>query len=162
MKDKLAAQEIEVSQKNEDADKLIQTVSVESEKVGKEKAIADEEAAKVAEISKVVGVQKEDCERDLAKAEPALIAAQTALDTLDKNSLTEMKSFANPPSSVILVAAAVTVLLSPGGKVPKDRSWKVAKVSIFVVPLLSWRFFFPHFLDLLKSVVNMKKLNFFT
>jgi len=47
LKGKLAAQEVEVKQKNEDADKLIKTVGVESEKVGKEKAIADEEQTKV-------------------------------------------------------------------------------------------------------------------
>jgi dynein heavy chain len=47
LKDKLAAQEVEVKQKNEDADKLIKIVSGESEKVGKEKAIADEEQKKV-------------------------------------------------------------------------------------------------------------------
>jgi len=47
LKEKLAAQEVEVAQKNEDADKLIKNVSVESEKVGKEKAIADDEQAKV-------------------------------------------------------------------------------------------------------------------
>ena len=130
LKDKLAAQEVEVKQKNEDADKLIKTVTVESEKVGKEKAIADEEQAKVSEISIEVGIKKTDCERDLAKAEPALEAAQKALDTLDKNSLTEMKSFANPPGAVLLVASAVLVLLSPGGKVPKDRSWKAAKAMM--------------------------------
>jgi len=81
----------------------------------------------VAEISREVSIKKSDCEKDLAKAEPALVAAQKALDTLDKNSLTEMKSFANPPAGVLLVASAVLVLLSPQGKVPKDRSWKAIK-----------------------------------
>jgi dynein heavy chain len=38
-----------------------------------------------------------------------------------------MKSFANPPAAVLMVASAVLVLMSPGGKVPKDRSWKAAK-----------------------------------
>jgi dynein heavy chain len=66
----------------------------------------------------------------LAKAEPALVAAQSALDTLDKTSLTEMKSFANPPSAVLMVASAVMCLLAPGGKVPKDRSWKAAKAMM--------------------------------
>jgi dynein heavy chain len=130
LKDKLAAQEVEVKQKNEDADKLIKIVGTESEKVGKEKAIADEEQKKVSAISLEVGIQKDDCERDLAKALPALEAAQHALNTLDKNNLTEMKSFANPPSAVLVVASAVLVLLAPGGKVPKDRSWKAAKAMM--------------------------------
>jgi len=61
---------------------------------------------------------------------PALEAAQHALNTLDKTSLTEMKSFANPPPAVLVVASAVLVLLAPGGKVPKDRSWKAAKAMM--------------------------------
>lgn len=71
-----------------------------------------------------------ECEKDLEKAMPALQAAQKALDTLDKTNLTEMKSFANPPAGVLLVASAVLVLLAPGGKVPKDRSWKNAKAMM--------------------------------
>ena len=78
-------------------------------------------------ISIEVGKKQADCERDLAKAEPALLAAQHALDTLDKNNLTEMKSFANPPAAVMSVSAAVMCLMAPNGKVPKDRSWKNAK-----------------------------------
>lgn len=130
LKDKLAAQEVEVKQKNEDADKLIKIVGAETEKVGKEKAIADEEQKKVTEISIEVGKKQVDCERDLAKALPALEAAQVALNTLDKTNLTEMKSFPNPPSAVLMVASAVLVLMAPGGKVPKDRSWKNAKAMM--------------------------------
>lgn len=98
------------------------------------------------------------CETDLAKAEPALIAAQEALDTLNKvqestalqlwshgcpvpgsaqhpvipsqNNLTELKSFGSPPQAVVNVTAAVMVLTAPQGKIPKDRSWKAAKVMM--------------------------------
>ncbi|MGH0134201.1 UNVERIFIED_CONTAM: hypothetical protein FKN15_057143 [Acipenser sinensis] len=84
LKAKLAAQEVELKQKNEDADKLIQVVGVETEKVSKEKAIADEEEQKVALIAKEVTKKQKDCKEDLAKAEPALLAAQEALNTLNK------------------------------------------------------------------------------
>lgn len=84
LKAKLAAQEVELKQKNEDADKLIQVVGVETEKVSKEKAVADEEEQKVAQFAVVVSGKQRDCEEDLAKAEPALIAAQEALNTLNK------------------------------------------------------------------------------
>lgn len=53
LKAKLAVQEAELKQKNENADKLIQVVGVETEKVSKEKAIADEEEIKVEVINKV-------------------------------------------------------------------------------------------------------------
>uniref|UniRef100_A0A668AEI7 Dynein axonemal heavy chain 17 n=1 Tax=Myripristis murdjan TaxID=586833 RepID=A0A668AEI7_9TELE len=130
LKAKLAAQEVELKQKNEDADRLIQVVGVETEKVSKEKAIADEEEQKVAAIAVVVSGKQRDCEEDLAKAEPALIAAQEALNTLNKNNLTELKSFGSPVVAVTNVTAAVMVLMAPGGRVPKDRSWKAAKVMM--------------------------------
>ncbi|KAG9464984.1 hypothetical protein GDO78_019119, partial [Eleutherodactylus coqui] len=147
LKGKLAAQEVELKQKNEDADKLIQVVGVETEKVGKEKTIADEEEKKVAVIAEEVGKKQKDCETDLAKAEPALVAAQEALNTLNKNNLTELKSFGSPPSAVTNVTAAVMVLTAPGGKVPKDRSWKAARVVMGKV---------DGFLD---SLINFNKEN---
>ncbi|NXG00742.1 DYH9 protein, partial [Sakesphorus luctuosus] len=128
LKAKLAAQEVELKQKSEDADKLIQVVGVETEKVSKKKAVADEEERKVALITQEVEQKQKDCEEDLAKAEPALAAAQAALNTLNKTNLTELRSFGSPPSAVSNVTAAVMVLTAPGGKIPKDRSWKAAKV----------------------------------
>ena len=107
-------------------------VGVETAKVTKEKDIADVEEEKVAVIAKEVGIKQADCERDLAAAEPALIAAGEALATLNKTNLTELKSFGSPPPAVVKVVAGVMVMLSPGGKVPKekDRTWKNAKAGI--------------------------------
>ncbi|MEJ1273094.1 hypothetical protein NN561_003953 [Cricetulus griseus] len=130
LKAKLATQEVELKLKNEDADKLIQVVGVETTKVSREKAIADEEEQKVALIMLEVQQKQRDCEEDLAKAEPALTAAQAALNTLNKTNLTELKTFGSPPLAVSNVSAAVMVLMAPGGKVPKDRSWKAAKITM--------------------------------
>ncbi|XP_051731342.1 dynein axonemal heavy chain 9-like isoform X1 [Ctenopharyngodon idella] len=147
LKAKLAAQEVELKLKNESADKLIQVVGVEAEKVAREKTVADEEERKVACIAEEVTRKQRDCEEDLAKAEPALIAAQEALNTLNKNNLTELKSFGAPVAAVTNVTAAVMVLAAPGGRVPKDRSWKAAKVMMAKV---------DNFLD---SLINFKKEN---
>jgi dynein heavy chain len=84
LKAKLAAQEVELAIKNEEANKLIQVVGAETEKVSKEKAIADEEEKKVQVITVDVSQKATSCETDLAKAEPALLAAMEALDTLNK------------------------------------------------------------------------------
>ncbi|XP_059938625.1 dynein axonemal heavy chain 9 isoform X2 [Mesoplodon densirostris] len=130
LKAKLAAQEVELKQKSADADKLIQVVGAETDKASREKAIADKEAQKVALLMLEVKQKQEDCEEDLAKAEPALTAAQAALSTLTKTNLTELKSFGSPPLAVSNVSAAVMALVAPGGKVPKDRSWKAAKVTM--------------------------------
>ncbi|CAH2050780.1 unnamed protein product, partial [Iphiclides podalirius] len=143
LKAKLAIQEIELQQKNEAADKLIEMVGVETAKVQSEKALADEEEEKVAVIAEEVSKKQKDCEEDLIKAEPALVAAQEALNTLNKANLTELKSFGSPPGAVTNVTAAVMVLLAPGGKIPKDRSWKsakmmMAKVDVFLESLVHY------------------------
>ncbi len=119
-----------MKQKNDDADALIKRVGIEQEKVGAEKAIADEEEKKVAKITIDVTKKQQDCERDLAKAEPALKAAEEALNTLNKGNLTELKSFGKPPPAVVNVSAAVMVLCAPSAKIPKDRSWNQAKIMM--------------------------------
>ncbi|KAG8222095.1 hypothetical protein J437_LFUL000858, partial [Ladona fulva] len=128
LKAKLAIQEVELKQKNEAADALIEIVRIETAKVSREKALADEEECKVGRIAEEVSKKQQDCEEDLTKAEPALLAAQEALNTLNKANLTELKSFGSPPGAVTNVTAAVMVLLAPNGKIPKDRSWKAAKI----------------------------------
>ena len=130
LKEKLKAQEVELKQKNEDADALIEKVGVEQEKVGAEKEIADEEEKKVAKINTDVTKKQKDCETDLAKAEPALKAAEAALNTLNKANLTELKSFGKPPPAVVNVTAAVMVLCAPSNKIPKDRGWNNSKIMM--------------------------------
>ena len=93
LKAKLAAQEVELKQKNEDADKLIQVVAVETEKVSREKEVADVEEGKVTQIEVEVTGKQKDCAEDLEKAEPALLAAQEALNTLNKVNDTLLNSF---------------------------------------------------------------------
>lgn len=130
LKVKLAVQEIELKEKNDAADALIEIVGVETDKVQREKALADEEEMRVGLIADEVSKKQKDCEEDLLKAEPALQAAQDALNTLNKANLTELKSFGSPPGAVTNVTAAVMVLLAPNGKIPKDRSWKAAKITM--------------------------------
>ncbi|CAK1583483.1 unnamed protein product [Parnassius mnemosyne] len=126
----LAEQEQILKVKNKAAEELIEVVGAESEKVSKEKAFAAEEEKKVKVIEEDVTIKAKICADDLAKAEPALIAAQEALNTLNKNNLTELKSFGSPPDAVVNVTAAVLVLFSKKGKLPKDRSWKACKLMM--------------------------------
>ena len=51
-------------------------------------------------------------------------------DVWFQNNLTELKSFGSPPAAVTNVLAAVMCLLAPGGKIPKDKSWKAAKSTV--------------------------------
>jgi len=143
LKAKLAVQEVELKQKNEEAELLIERVSIDTEHVNKEKAIADQEEKKVDQITKEVSEKQAQCEQDLLAAEPALEAASQALNTLNKANLTELKSFGTPAEDVKNVVSAVMVLLSPPGKIAKDRSWKagenmMAKVDGFLDTLINF------------------------
>ena len=85
--------------KNEEADHLIKVVGIETQNVSQEKTAADEEKIKVDQINIDVRAKQIDCEQDLKKAEPALIAAQDALNTLNK----VRETFSRAPHLVILM-----------------------------------------------------------
>uniref|UniRef100_A0A8C9AK17 Dynein axonemal heavy chain 11 n=1 Tax=Prolemur simus TaxID=1328070 RepID=A0A8C9AK17_PROSS len=145
LKARLASQEAELQLRNHDAEALISKIGLQTEKVSREKAIADTEEQKVTAIQSEVSQKQRECEADLVKAEPALVAAAAALDTLNRVNLTELKTFPNPPNAVTNVTAAVMVLLAPRGRVPKDRSWKAAKVFMGKVD------------DFLQALINYDK-----
>lgn len=52
--------------------------------VSKENEVANEEKRRVAIIETEVAKRRKECEEDLVKAEPALVAAKEALNTLNK------------------------------------------------------------------------------
>ncbi|XP_019507533.1 PREDICTED: dynein heavy chain 11, axonemal [Hipposideros armiger] len=145
LKARLASQEAELQLRNHDAEALITKIGLQTEKVSREKAIADAEERKVTAIQTEVSQKQKECEADLLKAEPALVAATAALNTLNRVNLTELKAFPNPPNAVTNVTAAVMVLLAPRGRVPKDRSWKAAKVFMGKVD------------DFLQALINYDK-----
>uniref|UniRef100_A0A8B9JBK1 Dynein, axonemal, heavy chain 11 n=1 Tax=Astyanax mexicanus TaxID=7994 RepID=A0A8B9JBK1_ASTMX len=143
LKAKLNSQEVDLNVKNGAAEALISKIGQQTERVSQKRRDADLEEQKVAAIQAEVTLRQRDCENDLAKAEPALEAATTALNTLNKVNLTELKTFPNPPKAVMNVLAAVMVLLAPRGRIPKERGWKAArafmgKVDDFLQALVSY------------------------
>ncbi|MEE6489661.1 hypothetical protein FKM82_015639, partial [Ascaphus truei] len=147
LKSKLAIQEVELHQRNKDTEALIAKIGQQTEKLNQEKTVADAEEQKVAAMQEEVTKQQQESVNDLAKAEPALQAANAALNTLNRLNLTELRTFPNPPAAVTNVTAALLVLLSPNGKIPKDRSWKTAKVLMSKVD------------EFLQNLVNFDKEN---
>ncbi|NXI41699.1 DYH17 protein, partial [Galbula dea] len=128
LEDKLVVQEEEMKEKKKGVDQLIHMVGAEAEKVSKKKAVADEEELKVQAINTNVAEKQQAYETELAETEPTLRAAQEALNTLNEDNLTELKSLGSPPRAVVNVMSAVMVLTAPNGKLPRDKSWKAAKV----------------------------------
>lgn len=89
---------------------------------------ADEQKKSVAVKSQKIGEEEIECkalaaaaQADLNKAMPALDAAMKALDSLNKKDLTEVKSYANPPTKVERVMEAVMILQE------REPTWTEAK-----------------------------------
>ena len=139
----LITEQAVVTRRAAEAAALIESIGVE--KLGADRAAeagrADEEAAAMLQ-AEVTAVQDE-CARDLKAAEPAVAAALAALNSLDKASLGELKSFGSPSPDVASVVSACMVLTAVGGKIPKDLSWTAAKkfmgnVDAFLKMLLNF------------------------
>ena len=121
MQVELKALEPELKQKSEDTAKLMEKLAIDQEKADavRKVVLEDEAVAKVkAEETKSIA---DDAQRDLNSALPALENAIKALDSLDKNDITEIKAFNNPPEMVQTVMEAVCILV---GSKP---DWPTAK-----------------------------------
>jgi len=102
--------------------------------IGQEKAVVDEavessrgDEESCAQMQTDVMAFQAECEEDLKAAEPIIAEAEKALNSLDKKSLGELKSFGSPAAEVVQVASACIILTAPGGKIPKDLSWNAGK-----------------------------------
>jgi dynein heavy chain len=70
-------------------------------------AICAKDAEQCAETTRTVMTSKDECQADLDEAMPAFEAATRQLDTLDRNDITILKSFQNPPQPVKKTMEAV-------------------------------------------------------
>lgn len=68
--------------------------------VEKQQAAASIEADKASTASAGAAAIEKDAEKELAQAEPAMLAAAEAVNCLSKAMLTELKSLPKPPAGV--------------------------------------------------------------
>ena len=163
LKIKLVAAE----EKKVKAEGIAEVVGKEKVVVEKETAAANIEAEKCAVIQEEVTKIATDAERDLAAAEPLVLKAMEALNTLNKKELGECKTMSTPPKGVDDVFSAVMVLVAgivtPDGKhltdvevqkgsgKVRDRSWGAAKKALlgnvggFLDALLSYKSYVDDF-----------------
>jgi dynein heavy chain len=78
--------------------------------------IVQEEGAKAAEKAAEAKSLQDEAEAELAKAIPALDAAEKALKKLQRKDITELKSFPNPPAGLTILLEAVCIIF---GRKPK-------------------------------------------
>lgn len=98
---------VAASQENE---KLLTVIATESISVEEQQVKVKGEEEIVNQKADASKALSEECRDDLAKAQPALEAALSALNTLKPSDITIVKSMQNPPPGVKLVMEAICVM----------------------------------------------------
>jgi dynein heavy chain len=132
----MAALKPVLKEKSEATAELLKVVAVDQADAEKMAAVVNVEAEAAKKKAAEVQIIKDDAQADLDKALPALEAAVTALQSLDKSHITEMKSFAKPPPLVQTVMEAVCILL--GQKTDWDTAKKIMSDSKFLESLFQY------------------------
>jgi len=103
---------------------LLKQLAIDKAAADQAREVAARDEAETAKVAANVRSIKDDCQRDLDKALPAYNSAIKALKSLDKRHIQEVKSFAKPAATVVLVMEAVQLLLKRGTK------WEDARRSL--------------------------------
>lgn len=111
MQVELTALEPELKKKSEETSKLMEKLAIDQEKADAVRKVVQEDEAEAKVKAEETKQIADDAQRDLNLALPALEKAVQALDALDKNDITEIKVFNNPPEMVQTVMEAVCILL---------------------------------------------------
>ncbi|XP_026741363.1 dynein heavy chain 10, axonemal [Trichoplusia ni] len=119
---KLAIQKVIVAEQTKECELLLKEISKATDAATTKQQVASVKSAEITEQSAIISVEKEEAEEVLSAALPALEAARLALADLDKNDITEIRSFATPPEAVQTVCECVVIIRGI-----RDVSWKGAK-----------------------------------
>ena len=107
----------EVTKKSAEVQSIMADAKKEQDIADDKAKFIQQESAKIEVESKIAKKLADDADHELAKAEPSLIAANDAVNSLDKKYIAEMKALNKPPEDVATVMGAVMVFLQ------KDTSW---------------------------------------
>ncbi|EFJ08822.1 hypothetical protein SELMODRAFT_131043 [Selaginella moellendorffii] len=121
----LADAKIVVDAKTKECNELLEVISKNTAEVQTKQGIANDKAVDLSKQSEVITREKAEAEVALAEALPALEAAAEALNSLKKEEITEIRSFAKPHILVQKVCECVVILRGI-----KDVSWKGAKAMM--------------------------------
>ncbi|XP_075981627.1 dynein heavy chain at 89D [Anticarsia gemmatalis] len=122
LNEKLAVQKVIVAEQTKECEVLLKEISTATEAAVAKQTVASVKSTEITEQSVVIQEEKAEAEEALSAAMPALEAARLALADLDKNDITEIRSFATPPEAVQVVCECVVIIRGI-----KDVSWKGAK-----------------------------------
>jgi len=142
LREKLTGDMDLVTEKTEAADLIMKDVEEQTKVVDSERFAVSGDEENCAKIQAECERLQRECEEDFKSCEPILDEAKQALETIDKKSLTELKSLPSPPAGVEDVLIGV-MLLTAKGPLPKDLSWASAKkvmanVDQFMAKLINY------------------------
>ena len=136
MQGQMAALAPVLKEKSEATAKLLVVVAKDQGEAEVMAEVVNKEAAEAQAQANDVKIIKDDAQADLDKALPALDAAVSALSALNKNDITEIKSFAKPPPLVQTTMEAVCIL--KGEKADWDTSKKLLSDGNFLKSLFDF------------------------
>jgi dynein heavy chain len=136
----------EVTKKSAEVQSIMADAKKEQDIADDKAKFIQQESAKIEVESKIAKKLADDADHELAKAEPSLIAANDAVNSLDKKYIAEMKALNKPPEDVATVMGAVMVFMQ------KDTSWASVKKE------LSDTAFLKNILEFNKENINQKTL----
>ncbi|KAJ7527535.1 hypothetical protein O6H91_16G059900 [Diphasiastrum complanatum] len=113
-----------VAQAKHECEEILVEIVQEKRVIDAQEKQVNEEAAKIEKEAKICNAIAFDCQQDLDKAMPALMAAEEALNVLTKKDLSEVKAYAKPPALVELTLCAVMTVLK------RQPSWEEAKKAL--------------------------------
>lgn len=110
LRSQLVAAQPELKRSSEETAALMIDLEKDEKEAKETATICHKDADECAETTRQVMEIKADCQRGLDEALPAFESSVKALNTLDKDSITMVKSYKNPPALIKLVMEAVCLL----------------------------------------------------
>ena len=101
--------------------KLMQQITIKQEFASKESVKIDNETRLVKIDEEEAEITRASAQEQLDLAQPALLAAQQAVESLDSKSINEIKAYTSPPKDVQRVMAAVMTFLKEGVEWPNIK-----------------------------------------
>jgi dynein heavy chain len=156
MKIDLVEKKTIVDNKTIEVQDLIATIQDKSAIASSQQEQASQKQKFAEEQAIIIDKQKREADDALVEALPAVEAAGRALENLDKNDLTELKAFAQPPLPVKTLCRQL-VFLRPTGEKLED-TWEDARKMLGNSNLLSSLKNYPKDDVSEKQVVKVKRL----
>ena len=121
----LAQKNVELEQKNKDANLKLQEIVADQQEAEKEKQKAEQLQLQLTKQTVVIEEKQQLVRADLARVEPELVESQSAVRDIKRKDLVEIRSLQNPPALVKMAVESVCTLLGE-----TELDWKALRAVL--------------------------------